>query len=64
MPRVPGLNYGGGTRETALENRQKTEKPKKNRGRPAKNSVKAPKEPTELGKQVAEDAVALLEKLN
>jgi hypothetical protein len=42
----------------------KAEKPQKKRGRPPKNAAKAQKEPTELEKQVLEDAHISLEKLN
>ena len=43
---------------------KKDKKPKKKRGRPHKNAVKTPKEPTELEKQVLEDAAVSLKKLN
>ena len=43
---------------------QKVEKTKKKRGRPPKGTVIPPKEPTELEKQVSEDANVSLEKLN
>jgi hypothetical protein len=43
---------------------KKTKKPKKKRGRPAKNTVKAPKELTELENQVVQDPLVSLEKLN
>jgi hypothetical protein len=46
------------------KSKKKDTKPKKKRGRPHKNAVKTPKEPTELEKQVMEDAAASLEKLN
>jgi transposase/IS5 family transposase len=42
----------------------KAEKTKKKRGRPPKNAEKEAKQPTELEKQVTEDAQASLEKLN
>jgi len=42
----------------------KGEKQPKKRGRPAKNTVKPPKEPTELEKQVTEEANASIDKLN
>jgi len=43
---------------------KKVEKSKKKRGRPPKGTVKPPKEPTELEKQLSEDAHVSLEKLN
>ena len=43
---------------------KKDKKPKKKRGRPHKDAVKAPKEPTVLEKQILEDAAISLEKLN
>jgi transposase/IS5 family transposase len=43
---------------------KKTEKPKKKRGRPPKNAIKTPKEPTELEKQLLQDAAVSLEKIN
>jgi len=43
---------------------KKIEKDKKKRGRPPKNAIKPPHEPTELEKQINEDANASIEKLN
>jgi len=43
---------------------KKAEKSQKKRGRPPKNTVKPPIEPTELEKQVLEEAQASLEKIN
>jgi len=51
-------------REKAAKKDKKVKKAKKKRGRPPKNAVKMPKEPTELEKQVLQDADASLEALN
>jgi hypothetical protein len=43
---------------------KKVKKAKKKRGRPAKNTIKLPKEPSELEKQVTEEAAVSLGKMN
>ena len=50
--------------KAAPKDKKKMEKSKKKRGRPPKNSENAPKEPTELEKQVLQDADVSLEVLN